>query len=533
MSKTRFVIWVLTCLDFAAGGASVSAHQQPEIIGFGALNVDCIASASRLSQRAAEEITESVARFEWNREGPADEGTIVEAMRHLGAASLGYSLGGSAWLTTYALAQMRIGVRLGYVGMLGRVQAPGLSFTGQMDELGIDRRWVGQTTSQLCGLCLSYIDDTDRVMLTHPGANVRMADHLVEHGDEISEYLAGARYVHVTSFFDDRTPDEVHRVLLRAKELNPAMKISFDPGYDWAAHESPAIEGVLGLADLLFVNYREFKALGHYRPGEPDDFIARKVMRRVAPGCWIFVTKRYDVIEVLRQSDIGLQAYRFQMVRPVRETELEDATGAGDVFSAAVLGALASNRLSVELGAFLGLSLARHRMISLVRSPRSPLPDLRKGFLQQSELPTNAGHRPPDVFIAHDASSYGRRVRAFLEKRCGLRTHSISTAEDAPDFAVQMARLLNQCGFAVCVLSAGREDRRTDQHIVHQAGIFQGRYGFGRVALLTEEGYDTFSNIAGLIRLDFPPGHVDATFIELGRMLRREGLVRHGGARHG
>ncbi|HUQ59598.1 PfkB family carbohydrate kinase [Lentzea sp.] len=510
------------------------AADQPEVIGFGALNVDCIASASRLSQRAAEKITESVARFEWNREGPADEQTIVEAMRHLGTASLGYSLGGSAWLTTYALAQMRLGVRLGYVGMLGRVQAPGLSFTGQMDELGIDRRWVGQTTSQLCGLCLSYIDDVDRVMLTHPGANVRMADHLDEHFDGIAEYLAGARYVHVTSFFDNRTPDRVRRVLLRAKALNPAVKISFDPGFDWAAHSSPAIDGILGLADLLFVNYREFKALGHYRPGEPDDFIARKVLRRCAPGCWVFVTKRYDVIEVLRRSELDTQAYRFQLVRPVRETELEDATGAGDVFSAAVLGALASNQLNVELGAFLGLCLARHRMVSPVRSPRSPLPDLRKGFLQQSESLGNGGHRPPGVFIAHDTSPHGQAVRAFLEKRCGLRTYSISAAAGTPDFTVQLRRLLNQCGFAVCVLSAGRTDDeggRSDQHIVHQAGVFQGRYGFGRVALLTEEGYDTFSNIAGLIRLDFPPGHVDATFIELGRMLRREGLIRHGGAR--
>jgi hypothetical protein len=76
------------------------------------------------------------------------------------------------------------------------------------------------------------------------------------------------------------------------------------------------------------------------------------------------------------------------------------------------------------------------------------------------------------------------------------------------------------------VMSDGR--KRADQNIVHQAGIFQGRYGFGRVAILAEEGCDTFSNIAGLVRLDFAPGRVESTFLELERMLRREGLMRRG-----
>jgi hypothetical protein len=64
-----------------------------------------------------------------------------------------------------------------------------------------------------------------------------------------------------------------------------------------------------------------------------------------------------------------------------------------------------------------------------------------------------------------------------------------------------------------------------------QAGIFQGRYGFGRVAILAEEGCDTFSNIAGLIRMDFPAGRITSTFLELERMLRREGLMRRGDGR--
>ncbi len=78
-----------------------------EVVGVGALNVDYIASASRLSARSAEQVQESVARFEWNTEGPVDGTTVAKAIERLGASSLDASLGGSAWLTEFTLAQLR------------------------------------------------------------------------------------------------------------------------------------------------------------------------------------------------------------------------------------------------------------------------------------------------------------------------------------------------------------------------------------------------------------------------------------------
>ncbi|MFI9492422.1 hypothetical protein ACIG8K_12720 [Streptomyces halstedii] len=64
---------------------------------------------------------------------------MAKAIGRLGSASLDASLGGSAWLTIYALARLRLGLRLGHVGVAGRIEMPGLSFLGRMDRLGIDR----------------------------------------------------------------------------------------------------------------------------------------------------------------------------------------------------------------------------------------------------------------------------------------------------------------------------------------------------------------------------------------------------------
>lgn len=504
----------------------------PDVVGFGALNIDLIASSSGLSAHAAERITESMARFEWNREGPVDEAMILEVMERLDAASLSTSLGGSAWITLFTLAQMRTGLRLGYIGVVGRMVKPGLSFTGQMDQLEIDHRWVAQIPERSCGLCLSYIDDTERVMLTYPGANFEVGSYLRENTTEIAQYLASARYVHVTSFLDDETPAEVLRVLQKAKAINPHLRISFDPGYDWCVHPSADISGILRIADLVFMNYREFKALGDYAHGESDDSIARKALNRCADECTMFVTKRYDLVEVFRGTHEGMSVQRFQLEHPARETDIEDATGAGDVFSAGVLASAASTRLRMELGAFLGLSLARHKsQRSLSGGVR--LPDLSQGFLQQRETIQPRGRKPSGVLVVHDAHPQLPDIRDFIEDRCGLLFHELnSTSMTEHDAESAMKESLDRCCFAVCLLSARDHaqngQHRTDQDTVHRAGLLQGRYGFGRVAILIEDGCDTFSNIAGLIRLDFPAGRVQSTFLELERMLAREGLGNGG-----
>lgn len=505
----------------------------PDVVGFGALNIDLIAGSSGLSAHAAERVTESIARFEWNRERPVDEATILEVMDRLDAASLSASLGGSAWITLFTLAQMRAGLRLGYVGVVGRMVKPGLSFNGQMDKLGIDRQWVAQVPGRSCGICLSYIDDTDRVMLTHPGANFEMAAHLRQYSVQISEYLASARHVHVTSFLDEETPGEMVGVLRKAKHINPRLRVSFDPGYDWAVHRTPEIAGLLELADLVFVNYREFKALGDYAHGEYDEAIARKALNRCAEECVMFVTKRYDLVEVFRSGRDGVSAQKFHLERPAPEKDIEDATGAGDVFAAGVLASAASSRLRLELGACLGLSLARYKA---QRSPERPavLPNLSKGFLQQRELIPPGGGRPGGVLLVHDGHSQRHDVRHFIERRCGLPLHELgSETTPSGDIEARLNDCLDRCCFAVCLLSAHEspvrgEQHQADQSIVHQAGLLHGRYGFGRVAILAEHGSETFSNIAGLIRLDFPKNRVHSTFLELERMLAREGLLRGG-----
>jgi hypothetical protein len=219
---------------------------------------------------------------------------------------------------------------------------------------------------------------------------------------------------------------------------------------------------------------------------------------------------------------------QFRLALPfAADGALEDATGAGDAFSAAVLAGLSSREIQVELGSLLGLSLARHKLQG------SGLPALAGGFLQIRESLTRQRPRPSGVFLSHDGSPPSLDVREFLEVDCGVVVFELNRVEPRPPVAEAMRAILAACSFAVCVLTvdASTDDGLglADQDVVHQAGIFHGRYGFDRVAMLVEDRCAMFSNAAGLIRLPFSANQVDATFLEIERMLAREGLIQRSG----
>jgi predicted nucleotide-binding protein len=89
--------------------------------------------------------------------------------------------------------------------------------------------------------------------------------------------------------------------------------------------------------------------------------------------------------------------------------------------------------------------------------------------------------------------------------------------------------MLDRATFAFLVLTA--EDEQKDgkvyarQNVVHEVGLFQGRLGFERAIILLEDGCEEFSNIAGLIQIRFPRGHVMAVSEEIRDVLRREKLL--------
>ena len=66
---------------------------------------------------------------------------------------------------------------------------------------------------------------------------------------------------------------------------------------------------------------------------------------------------------------------------------------------------------------------------------------------------------------------------------------------------------------------------RARENVVHEAGLFQGRLGFGKAIVLLEDGCKEFSNITGLGHIPFPKNNIAAAFEEVRKVLEREELI--------
>lgn len=135
------------------------------------------------------------------------------------------------------------------------------------------------------------------------------------------------------------------------------------------------------------------------------------------------------------------------------------------------------------------------------------------------------------VFLGHGRNKLWARVHMHLKGDLDLDVEVWESEPRAGKHNVDILEgLLASCTFAVIVATGEdtteRGEVRARQNVVHEIGLFQGRIGFEKVALLQQEGIEEFSNVAGLQVIPFPKERIEAAFYELDRMLKREGMVK-------
>lgn len=508
-----------------------------DVVGVGAFNLDYIAGvpsqtagppAQSLRSRIAAVFADADPPFEWGTERLVDEAAMYTALAEVNAVSLDATLGGSAFNAIFALAQMKLGLRLGYVGVAGRVPIPGMSSIQQLAGLGVDHAMVRHDNTRLCGICVSLQVDGERTLLTHAGANAYMAEHLQENFDGIVKYLTSSRAVHVTSFLDPATAERLAAVLRAVRERSPETVISFDPGHVWSSRRTAAIDAIIGLADYLLVNNREFTEIGGTVPGEPQEATAARLLGRYRDDMTIVVKRPSGVLAFWLQD--GATRSAFYRQHTLEENDIADATGAGDVFAAGLLATVTSERLQVELGSMLGMELARHKLRYVGTRGHGEFAGIARGFIRSRDARAQAAALPRGVFVAHGGDPAWRAIKEFIEQECRLPVYTFESGVwGSTQVTEALDEYLARCSFAVCVMTA--EDMSADgrrwarQNVVHEVGLFQGRYGFDRVLLLVEEGCDYAPHTAERFTVRFPHGGIESAFWRLHKMFQSAGFV--------
>lgn len=159
----------------------------------------------------------------------------------------------------------------------------------------------------------------------------------------------------------------------------------------------------------------------------------------------------------------------------------------------------------------------------IARKGASHLERKSRRSVRESRVGTN-------VFIGHGRAGAWRELKDFIQDRIRLPWDEFNRVPVAGVTNVaRLSEMLDAAAIAFLVMTA--EDEMADgtaqarMNVIHEAGLFQGRLGFGRAIVMLEEGCAEFSNVAGLGQIRFPRGNIAAAFEEVRRVLEREGLI--------
>jgi len=147
--------------------------------------------------------------------------------------------------------------------------------------------------------------------------------------------------------------------------------------------------------------------------------------------------------------------------------------------------------------------------------------------LKEMIIPKNCNK----IFIGHGRNQLWGIVNAMLTNEKGLETAYFGSDESTVGNTVVpiLEKHLEETSFAVIVMTAEDETAtgkiRARQNVIHEIGLFQGRLGFKKVAILIQNGVEKFTNIDGLQYIEFSDDKIEQTFYELGRVLEREGIL--------
>ncbi len=189
------------------------------------------------------------------------------------------------------------------------------------------------------------------------------------------------------------------------------------------------------------------------------------------------------------------------------------------------------------------LRQARERYVILSTIPDQPIPGLLGGPVGAGPAEANPATKragverqariepsQPVVFVAHGRSPLYMQVYHHLKDDLHLEPVAFETEDHTSE---QISEILNQYldRAIVAVIVMTGEEKTLDnrllarQNVVHEAGLFQAKLGFERVAILKEEGVESFSNAQGLIYIPFNPQDITSCFYKLRRFLARHQLV--------
>ncbi len=114
-----------------------------------------------------------------------------------------------------------------------------------------------------------------------------------------------------------------------------------------------------------------------------------------------------------------------------------------------------------------------------------------------------------NIFISHGHNELLKlKLKDFIQNHLHKSPVILSEVPSHGQTIVEkLERVSEMCNYAIILLTKDDEQKkgglRARQNVIHEIGFFQGKYGRKNVVVLAERGVELFSNISGIVRIEF------------------------------
>jgi predicted nucleotide-binding protein len=155
---------------------------------------------------------------------------------------------------------------------------------------------------------------------------------------------------------------------------------------------------------------------------------------------------------------------------------------------------------------------------------------LRPAKVAPDQSTATTGARKFAVFIGHGHSALWRELKDHIVDTLHLDAIYFEKSSRVGEHMKEILEgFADDTDCAILVLTKDDEQpdgpERARQNVVHEVGYFQGKHGFKRVAMLIQRGVEEFSNVAGIIAIQFDNHKIRGSFSDVDAWLRREGFI--------
>lgn len=293
-------------------------------------------------------------------------------------------IGGSAFITLKVIKHILHGLKVAYTGVCGTPNdfdlRYGKSNNVEQELAHLDNRdWLFTTKDRYEDIYHRTIAKSIVRLYNHsrncikiaPCANNTLLDRIQEQenrtGQSFAEYLSQARWIHLSSLSDFTQFEAIMQYVIRAKELNPSLKVSMDPGSEYTSVWRERLQPLINYADFIFLNKSEKRNLGlQARSARPLYQNLCDYFTAVNPSPERTLIIKYDDRHELLHFENGKACIRTVRHQKLYQYQMNNDTGAGDSFAGGFISGMLDDRLNSDLAGpiRLGVLAARGRMIS-------------------------------------------------------------------------------------------------------------------------------------------------------------------------